>query len=76
MIEIVEQASDVELYNPVIVPAAAPGDRDGLQRRFPRPIAIGIVAEDRINLWLQPHLHRCLRDSVGYRRDAQYPDAP
>ena len=24
---------------------------------------------------LQPHLHRRLRDPVGYRRDAQYPDA-
>ena len=68
MIEIVEQASNVELYNPVIVPAAAPGDRDGLQRRFPRPIAIGIVAEDRINPWLQPHLHRRLRDPIGHRR--------
>src|ERR1051325_7005359 len=29
MIEIVEQASDVELYNPVIIPAAAAGDSDG-----------------------------------------------
>src|SRR6516225_9932242 len=76
MVEIVEQASDVELYYPVIVPAAASGDGNSLQRRLARPIAVGIVAEDRINPWLQPHLYRRLRDSIGHRRHAQYADAP
>jgi hypothetical protein len=76
MIEIIEQPSDVELYNPVSVPAPASGNSDCRQRRFSRPIAIGILVEDRIKPWLQPHLDRRLRDSVGYRRDAQYPDAP
>jgi hypothetical protein len=52
MIEVIEQTPNVELYNPVVVPAAAPGDGDGLQRRFPRPIAIGILTEHRINPWL------------------------
>src|ERR1700733_7352975 len=32
---------------------------------FPRPIAIGITAEDRIKSWLKPHLHRRLRDPHG-----------
>ena len=68
MIEIVEQASNVELHHPVLVPATASGDSDRLQRRFPRPITIGIVVEERIKLWLQPHLDRRLRDPVGYRR--------
>jgi hypothetical protein len=36
MIEIVEQAPDVKLYDPVMVPAAASGNSDCLQRRFPR----------------------------------------
>ena len=43
VIEIVEQAPDVELHHPVLVPATASGDGDRLQRRFPRPIAIGVV---------------------------------
>jgi hypothetical protein len=50
MIEVIEQSPDVELYNPVVVPAAASGDGNGLQRRFPRPITVGIIAEDRIKL--------------------------
>ena len=76
VIEIVEQPPDVELHHPVLVPATASGDGDRLQRRFPRPIAIGIVVEDRIKPWLEPHLDRRLRDPVGYRRDAQHPHAP
>jgi hypothetical protein len=68
VIEIVEQPSDVELHHPVLVPATASGDGDRLQRRFARPVAIGIFVEDRIKPWLQPHLDRRLRDSVGYRR--------
>ena len=38
MIEIVEQASNVEIHHPVLVPATASGDGDRLQSRFPRPI--------------------------------------
>ena len=75
MSEIVEQPSDVELHNPVIVPAATSGNGDCLQRRLSWTITVGVIAEDRIKPWLQPHLHRRLRDPVGYRRDAQYPDA-
>src|SRR4029077_14969555 len=75
MSEIVEQPSDVELHNPVIVPAATSGNSDCLQRRLSWTITVGVIAEDRIKPWLQPHLHRRLRDPVGYRRDAQYPDA-
>jgi len=48
MIKIVEQPPDVELNDPVLVPAAASGDGDRLQRRLSRPITVGIVAEDRI----------------------------
>src|SRR5271166_4420636 len=68
VIEIVEQAPDVELDDPVVVPATASGNGDCRQCRLPRPIAIGISAEDRIQPWLKPHLHRRLRDSIGYRR--------
>jgi hypothetical protein len=75
MIEIVEQTSDVELNDPVIVPASAPGNSNRRQARLSRPIAVGIIAEDRIKSWLKPHLHRRLRDSVSYRWDAQYPNA-
>jgi hypothetical protein len=76
VIEIIEQTSDVELNDPVVVPAAASGDGDRRQRRLPRPITIRIIAEDRINPWLMSHLHRRLRDPVGHRWNAQYPDAP
>ena len=70
MIEIIEQAPDVELYNPVGVPASASGNGDCRQRRFSRPIAIRVLVEDRIKPWLQPHLDRSLPDSVGYGRNA------
>ena len=76
VIEIVEQPSDVELHHPVLVPATASSDGDRLQRRFSRPIAIGVAMEDRIKPWLEPHLDRRLRDPVGYRRDAQHTHAP
>ena len=76
VIEIVEQTPDVELHHPVLVPATASGDGDRLQRRFPRPIAIGVAMEDRIKPWLEPHLDRRLRDPVRYRRDAQHTHAP
>jgi hypothetical protein len=68
MIEIVEQASDVELDDPIVVPAAAPGNGDCRQCRLSRPITIGVIAEHRIKLWLKPHLHRRLRDPIGYCR--------
>ena len=71
----VAEGPDVELDDPVVVPAAASGHGDCRQRRFARPVAIGVCAEDRIKPWLQPHLHRRLRDPVGYRRNAQQPDA-
>jgi len=35
-----EQTSDVELQHPVMFPAALSRDTDGIERRFPGPIAI------------------------------------
>jgi hypothetical protein len=40
VINIVEQTFDIELQNPVIFPAALTRDPDGIERRFPGPIAI------------------------------------
>jgi hypothetical protein len=72
MIENVEQAADIEFENPVIPPASLTRYPNGIQRRFARPIAIGIIAEDRIKPWLQPHLRRRLRDPVGYCRHGSF----
>ena len=75
MVEIVEQPPNVELHDPVTVPTPTSGDGDRLQRRLARPVAVGILVEERIEPWLQPHLDRRLRDPVGHRRDAQDSDA-
>ena len=42
MVDVVEQSFDVELYNPVIFPASLARDADGIERRFPRPIPVGV----------------------------------
>src|SRR6202012_1171661 len=76
MIEIVEQPSNVELHHPVLVPATASGDGDRLQRRFARPVTVGILVEERIEPWLQPNLDRRLRDPVGHFRADQPPHTP
>ena len=62
MVDVVEQASDVEFQNPVILPAPFARDFHRIECRFPRAIAIGIWQKDRLQLRLQDRLAACGRE--------------
>jgi hypothetical protein len=50
--DVVEQAFNIKLKNPVIFPAPLPGYPDSIQRRFPGPVAVRVWKEDRLELVL------------------------
>jgi hypothetical protein len=69
----VEERPNVDVDHPVVFPAPSPTGRDRVQRRAPRPIAVGIRVEDRFDLRLQMPGHDRLRDPVRDRGHAEQP---
>src|SRR5260370_42508580 len=63
--EVVKQAFDVEVENPVVPPTPFTCDAYSIQRRFSRPVAIGVRQEDRIQLRLTQLLDYHLCDSIA-----------
>ena len=53
VVDVVEQAFDVEFQNPVIPPATLARHRDGIQRGFTGPVAIRVRQEDRFEIRLK-----------------------
>jgi hypothetical protein len=53
VVEIIEEAADVEVNDPGIPPASLPRVGDSVERRLARSIAIGIWMEGRFHQWLQ-----------------------
>src|SRR5450759_1138009 len=72
-IDIIEEALDVEIEHPVIVPASPPGHAQSIMCRFLRPISIGVLVELRLQDRLQKSLDDHLGDSVGNRLNSQRP---
>jgi hypothetical protein len=48
MIDVVKQALDVKLQNPVILPAPLSRGPYGIQSRFIRPVAVRVWKKDRV----------------------------
>src|SRR5450631_1946443 len=72
-IDIIEEALDVEIEHPVMVPASPPGHARSIMCRFPRPISMGVLVELRLQDRLQKSLDDHLGDSVGNRWNSQRP---
>ncbi len=73
VVDIVEQALDVELENPIVPPATLARHCDGVQRGFPRPVAIRVWQEDRFEVRLKHLLDNHLRHAVRDCRDTENP---
>lgn len=56
VIDVVEQSFDVELYNPIVLPAPLSRDAYGIESRFAGSVAIGIRQKD----WVESQLNQCL----------------
>jgi len=51
MVDVVEEALDVQVADPVKGPASLPGPTHCIQRRLSRPIAEGVGMEQRFHQW-------------------------
>jgi hypothetical protein len=74
--DIIEQTFDVELYNPVILPASLTRDANCIQRRFTRSVAVGVLQEYGIEIRLNDLFDDHLRDSIAHSGNTQDPFAP
>ena len=64
--KIVEQALYIKLQNPIIFPAPLSRDPNGVQRRFPRPVAIGVCQEYLVQIRLYELFDNHLSNSIRY----------
>src|SRR5216684_8509332 len=71
MADFVEQLSDVELQNPIDMPAPLSRRSHGVQGRLPRPVAIGVRQEDGFHVRLEGHFDDRLRHAICYRGHTQ-----
>jgi hypothetical protein len=53
-IDAVKESLDIKIKNPVTTPASLPRHADRIERRFARPVPIGI----RMELWLHQRFQR------------------
>src|SRR5271165_3998055 len=74
--DVVEQTFDVEFKDPVIFPAPLARDAYRIQRRFIRPVAVGVRQEYGIEIRLNQLFDHHLRDPVAYGGHTQNPFAP
>ena len=73
LIDVIEEAFDVQIQHPVPAPATLPGRADGLDRGLAGPIPIGILVEDWLQEWFQVSFDNHLRDPVRDRGNSQWP---
>src|SRR5271157_6053847 len=67
----IKEGSDVQIDDPVAVPAPFPRHSHRVKRRAARSIAVGVGVEPGFHLWLHDHLDHCLRHAVGNGRNAE-----
>src|SRR3954469_5079242 len=73
VVDVVEQAFDIELEYPILFPAALPRRSNGIERRFSGPITIGVWQECRVQVRLDDHLDNHLRHTIRYGWHSQDP---
>lgn len=66
-----KEGFDVQVDDPVRVPAPLPRDSHCVERRLPRSIAIRVGMEMRVHHRFQDHLHHGLCDAIGHSRNAE-----
>src|SRR5271166_931823 len=67
----IQEAFDVQVYDPVTAPASLSRSAHCIQCRLPRSIAVGVCMKQRFQLRLQSCLHNLLCDSISHCGDAQ-----
>ena len=73
MVDVVEQALDVEFQYPVVVPAALSRHADGIERRFTGPIAVGIRQKYRLQIRFNHPFDNHLCHTIGHGWHPQKP---
>lgn len=66
--DVVEQSSDVEFQSSIVSPAALARNCDGVQRRFLRPIPIGVRQKDGFQKRFEDCFDDRLRHAIRHRR--------
>jgi hypothetical protein len=74
VVQAVEEGLDVQVDDPVRLPAALPAHPHRVQRRPARPVPVGIGVEHRFHLRLQVQAHDRLGDPVRDRGHAKDSD--
>jgi hypothetical protein len=68
----IKEGFDVQIYDPVVFPAAPPCHANRVERRAARPIAVGVRVKQRFHCRLQHHLCDRLRYAIGNGRNAEW----
>ena len=74
MRDTVEEGPNVKINNPVLAPTALTCHSQRVQGRAPRPVAVTVPVEDRLELVLQQHRRCGLGDPVRHIRHPEHPD--
>ncbi len=69
-----EERPDVQIDHPVVAPAPLPALADRVQRGLPRPVAVGVRMEGRLDQRFQIHPGHRLCDPIGHGRHAEHPN--
>jgi len=69
MIDVIEEARDVQVKYPVVAPAPIASSPQGLMRRAARPIPIRVCMEARLQQGLEPSLNYHLCHTICHGRD-------
>ena len=71
----VEEGPDIDIEHPVLSPTPPTCHRQCVMGTTPRPIAIAVPMENRLQRGLQQHRRRRLSDPVRRVRHTQHPDS-
>jgi hypothetical protein len=66
--EVVEEAFDIQIERPVILPAPLPALPNRVVRGFQRPVAVTVGMKERLQRRLQLHLDHHLRHPIRHGR--------
>jgi len=73
VIDVVEQTFDIKLKNPTVLPTPLSRDSNCVQRRFSRPVTVGVWKEYGLETWLNGLLDHHLRHAICHSGHTQNP---
>src|SRR5262249_22503583 len=68
VVDIIEWTFDIKLEDPLIFPASLTRNTHSIERRFLRPVAIGVYQEYLVQIRLDELFDNHLSNSISYRR--------